>query len=70
MVHLLVADRYWRSARLTDFLESVSRIEGMAVTLGPFESLEPGADSEPFIADMRARMQTALDELCARVPAA
>ena len=69
-IHLLVADGYWRSARLTDFIESVSKIDGRAVTLGPFESPEPGADPEPFIAEMRVRMQAALNELRARVPAA
>ena len=62
-VYLLVADGYWRSARLADFVSSVSSIEGKAVTVGPFQSPGPGDDVEPFIAEMRAYMEGALSDL-------
>ena len=62
-VYLLVADGYWRSARLADFVASVSGIEGKAVTLGPFQSPGPGDDVDPFIAEMRAYMKGALSDL-------
>ena len=59
-VYLLVADGYWRTARLTDFLQSVSAIEGRAVLLGPFESPEPRTDPDAFIEEMREQMRIAL----------
>jgi 1-acyl-sn-glycerol-3-phosphate acyltransferase len=62
-VHLLVADGYWRSARLVDFIANVSRIHGRAVTLGPFEGPEPGTDPEAFITEMRERMVAGLAAL-------
>jgi 1-acyl-sn-glycerol-3-phosphate acyltransferase len=62
-VYLMVADGYWRSARLVDFVRNVGHIDGRAMTLGPFESPDPGADPEPFIAEMRERMIAALGEL-------
>jgi 1-acyl-sn-glycerol-3-phosphate acyltransferase len=65
-VYLMVADGYWRSARLTDFLSSISTVDGRAVVVGPFESPERGADMDRFIEDMRRRMQEALAGLRAR----
>ncbi|MSR36388.1 MAG: 1-acyl-sn-glycerol-3-phosphate acyltransferase [Gemmatimonadetes bacterium] len=70
MVYLLVVDGYWESARLVDFMENVSTIEGRAVALGPFDGPEPGADPERFIAEMRERMIRALASLRAGAPAA
>ena len=62
-VFLMVADGFWRSASLADFARTVSGIEGRSVALGPFGGPDPEADPEPFIADMRARMETALASL-------
>jgi 1-acyl-sn-glycerol-3-phosphate acyltransferase len=62
-VYLLVADGYWRSARMVDFLENVSTVHGRTVALGPFEGPEPGDDPEPFIDEMRGRMIEALAAL-------
>jgi 1-acyl-sn-glycerol-3-phosphate acyltransferase len=62
-VYLLVADGYWQSARMADFLENVSRVRGRTVALGPFEGPEPGVDPEPFIDEMRDRMVEALAAL-------
>jgi 1-acyl-sn-glycerol-3-phosphate acyltransferase len=62
-VHLVVADGYWQSARLVDFIANVSRVHGRAVALGPFEGPEPGADPERFITEMRERMIAALAAL-------
>jgi hypothetical protein len=65
-VHLLVADGYWRSARIVDFVKNVSTVDGRAVALGPFEWTDPGADPEPFITEMRERMIAALASLRAQ----
>lgn len=62
-VHLLVADGYWQNARLVDFLDHMSALDGRAVALGPFQAPEPGTDPEPFMTDMRARMVQALADL-------
>jgi 1-acyl-sn-glycerol-3-phosphate acyltransferase len=62
-VYVLVADGYWRSARLVDFIKNVSTIDGRSVAVGPFDSPEPGADPEPFIAEMREHMVAALASL-------
>ena len=59
-VYLLVADGYWRTARLSDFLHFVSAIEGKSVVVGPFEGPEPGTDPDVFIEEMRERMRIAL----------
>lgn len=66
-VYLLVADGYWRTATLADFLQSVSTIDGRAVSVGPFESPEPGADPGAFIDQMREQMRISLAELRSRV---
>ena len=63
MVHLLISDGFWTSARLTDFLSGVSAIDGRIVAKGPFEGPPPGSDPELFIAEMRERMDAALAEL-------
>ena len=65
-VYLLVADGYWKTARLVDFIANVKDIDGRAVALGPFDGPEPGADPEQFIVEMRARMVGALASLRAR----
>jgi 1-acyl-sn-glycerol-3-phosphate acyltransferase len=62
-VYILVADGYWRSARLVDFIAKVSHIDGRAIVLGPFVGPEPGADPERFIAEMRERMVEGLAAL-------
>jgi 1-acyl-sn-glycerol-3-phosphate acyltransferase len=69
-VYLLVVDGYWKTAKLVDFLDHVSRIDGRAVALGPFQGPGPGEDPEPFIIDMRQRMIAALESLRADAPAA
>ena len=69
-VYLMIADGYWRSARLTDFLRNVSSIDGRALVLGPFPSPDRGADLEAFIKEMRARMQLGLATLRGSAPAA
>ena len=66
-MYLLVADGYWRTATFTDFLQSVSTIDGRAVSVGPFEGPEPGADPDAFIHEMREQMQIALVGLRSRV---
>jgi 1-acyl-sn-glycerol-3-phosphate acyltransferase len=59
-VYLLVADGYWRSARLKDLGRSVTEIDGRAVALGPFQSPDKGGDMGAFIAEMRRQMRVAL----------
>jgi 1-acyl-sn-glycerol-3-phosphate acyltransferase len=62
-VYLLVADGYWRSARLTDFLTSVSSIDGHATVLGPFESPDRGAELDAFVTHLREQMKAGLSRL-------
>jgi 1-acyl-sn-glycerol-3-phosphate acyltransferase len=62
-VYVLVADGFWRTARLADFLESVSTVRGRCVVLGPYTSPEPGEPVDGFIDDMRARMEEGLRSL-------
>jgi 1-acyl-sn-glycerol-3-phosphate acyltransferase len=69
-VWLLVADGYWQTARLTDFLTSVSSIDGRALAIGPFEGPERAADMDAFIAKMREHMRDGLAQLRAGVSAA
>lgn len=66
-VYLLVADGLWRAATLPDFLTSVSEIRGRVLRLGPFRSPGPGEPVEPFIDEMRARMEEGLASLRAGV---
>ncbi len=62
-VWVVVADGTWQSARLVDFVDNVSTIRARMATLGPFEWADPAEDPSDFIAEMRARMVEALDEL-------
>jgi 1-acyl-sn-glycerol-3-phosphate acyltransferase len=62
-VYLMVADGFWRAARLDDFLKNVSTVKGTAQAAGPFESPEPGQPMEAFIDAMRERMQAMLDDM-------
>ena len=62
-VYMIVADGFWQTARLTDFMKKVSSIDSRSAVVGPFEGPEPGADTAPFIADMRIRMEAALTGL-------
>ena len=59
-VYLLVADGFWQTARLTDFMKDVSSIDSRSAVVGPFVGPEPGADPGPFIAELRVRMVAAL----------
>lgn len=68
-VYILVADGFWRTAKLPDFLESVSTVKGRSLLLGPFFSPEPGQPLEPFIDDMRAQMKEGLLSLRSAAPA-
>ena len=67
-VYLMVADGLWQTARLTDFMKKVSSIDSRSAVIGPFVGPDPGADAEPFIAEMRARMEAALVGLRAAAP--
>jgi 1-acyl-sn-glycerol-3-phosphate acyltransferase len=62
-VYMLVSDGLWQTARLTDFLTSVSTIRGRVLRLGPFVSPEPGEPVGPFVDEIRARMVEALAAL-------
>lgn len=62
-VYVLVADGFWRAARLSDFLEHVSSVEGRVRMAGPFHSPEPGEAVDAFIAEMRERMVALLADV-------
>jgi 1-acyl-sn-glycerol-3-phosphate acyltransferase len=67
-VYVLVADGFWRTAKLVDFLQSVSTVRGRCIVLGPYTSPEPGEPVDGFIDDMRARMKEGLQSLRAAPP--
>jgi 1-acyl-sn-glycerol-3-phosphate acyltransferase len=66
-VHLIVADGYWRCRSVVDFAFGMHRIDGRNVVLGPFDPPATG-DLRPFIADLHARMEAALEDLRRREP--
>ena len=67
-VYVLVADGFWKAARLEDFLESVSSIDGRMTCLGPFPSPPPGEPIDDFVDTLRSAMEDGLARL--REPAA
>ena len=52
----MAVDGWWQSARLTDFIDNVSKVEGRMRAVGPFTSPEPGSSVGAFIAEMERRM--------------
>jgi len=62
-VWIVVADGFWRGARLDDFLEHVSDIEGSVRVVGPSSSPEPGSDTKGFIREMRRTMVETLADM-------
>jgi 1-acyl-sn-glycerol-3-phosphate acyltransferase len=62
-VYVMVADGFWKNAKLVDFLEHISTIDGRTLAVGPFEGPEPGTDPEAFIIEMRSQMAAALRKL-------
>jgi 1-acyl-sn-glycerol-3-phosphate acyltransferase len=62
-VWIAVADGYWECARLQDFLEDVSTINGEMTVEGPFQAPAPGVpdgEMEDFIDQMETRMREML----------
>jgi hypothetical protein len=55
-VWIMAVDGWWQSARLTDFIDNVSKVEGRIRAVGPFTSPEPGHSVGPFMAEMERRM--------------
>ena len=45
----MVADGFWKTARLADFVANVSAIRGRFACWGPYHSPEPGEPLEPFV---------------------
>ncbi len=68
-VYLVVADGFWKAARMEDFVSGVSSLHGRVTALGPFEGPEPGEDPEPHLAVWRAAMEEALEGLRGGAPA-
>lgn len=62
-VWIVAVDGWWQAARLGDFLDNVSRVEGRMAAAGPFVSPEPGESVGAFIADMERRMEALLGSL-------
>lgn len=62
-VHVFVADGFWRTAKLKDFLGGTDDIDGRMAYLGAVEWPDPEADPEPFIGDLREMMIRGLREL-------
>lgn len=57
-VYLLVADGFWQTARLGEFLTGAHRIRGKFSLLGPFPSPAAGAEGE--LEDFMDRMRTSM----------
>ena len=62
-VHVFVADGFWKTARLADFLGGMAHIDGRMAYVGRREWTDPSADSGPFIDELREMMMDGLDEL-------
>lgn len=68
-VYVVVGDGFWQAARLDDFVASIPTVHGRVGFVGPFRSPAPGEPMDPFMDDMRRRMQELLDELRLARPA-
>ncbi|MBT8336630.1 MAG: 1-acyl-sn-glycerol-3-phosphate acyltransferase [Gemmatimonadetes bacterium] len=55
-VWLVAVDGWWQSARLNDFIDNVSKVQGRMRAIGPFTSPAPGESVGAFIAEMERRM--------------
>ena len=55
-VWIVAVDGWWRAARLTDFIDNVSHVQGRMAVAGPFTSPEPGESVGAFIAEMERRL--------------
>ena len=62
-VWIVAVDGWWEVARLTDFIDNVSKVEGRMTAIGPFTSPEPGESVGAFIAEMERRMGGLFGEL-------
>lgn len=62
-VYVVVADGFWKAAKLEDFVAGVGSIEGKVRCLGPFTSPEPDLPKEPFIEEVRERMVRELADM-------
>ena len=62
-VWIVAIDGWWEVARLTDFIDDVSNVEGRMSAIGPFTSPEPGESVGAFIAEMEQRMRRLFGEL-------
>lgn len=62
-VWIVTVDGWWQAARLTDFIDNVSSVEGRMGVAGPFSSPEPGEPVGAFIAEMEQRMGQLFGEL-------
>jgi len=66
-VYLFVADGYWRTAKLKDFLAGMRHIDGRMQFLGTHEWTDPGADPDSFIEEIHQRLVDGLAEIRAEV---
>jgi len=62
-VYAFVVDRYWRTAKLKDFMAGMAHIDGRMEYLGTMEWTDPEADPDPFIAELRQRLIQGLKAL-------
>lgn len=62
-VHVFVADGFWETAKLEDFMKGMAGLDGRMAYLGTVEWNDPEADAEPFIEDLRQMMVRGLREL-------
>jgi 1-acyl-sn-glycerol-3-phosphate acyltransferase len=69
-VCLVVTDGFWRCRRLLDFVLNVHRIQGETEVLGTFAPPADPRELGAFLADLRKRMLTHLEQMRGRARAA
>jgi 1-acyl-sn-glycerol-3-phosphate acyltransferase len=62
-VYVVVADGFWRCARLPDFIRNVSSVRGRVEVRGPFQAPPPGSELGPFAREVREHMCEMLDQM-------
>ncbi len=60
-VHLLVADGYWRTAKMKDFVRGMAHIDGSIEYLGAAAWDDPDADPRAFVAELQERLADGLE---------
>ncbi len=69
-VYIFVADGFWKTAKLKDFVKGMDHVDGQITHVGTLEWTDPEADPVPFIAKSREMMVEGLANLRAEAAGA